>query len=62
MFIFWRGGPVFREKDALDTMEWACQALMGVVVAANQIAGPVPAGQKLSALFDEFLSRAGVST
>jgi hypothetical protein len=54
--------PDVSEKDALDTMEWACQALMGVVVAANQIAGPVPAGQKLSALFDEFLSLAGVST
>jgi hypothetical protein len=36
-------------------MEWACQAIMGVIVGANQIAGPVKAGEKLGALFDEFI-------
>jgi len=53
--------PIAREKDILDTMEWACQALMGVVVGTNQIAGPVKAGEKLPALFDEFIRLAGVS-
>jgi hypothetical protein len=43
------------DKDILDTIEWACQALMGVIVGTNQIAGPVKAGEKLAALFDEFI-------
>jgi hypothetical protein len=47
--------PVASEKDILNTIEWACQALMGVIVGANQIAGPVKAGEKLSALCDEFI-------
>jgi hypothetical protein len=34
---------------------------MGVVVAANQIAGPVKAGEKLPALFDEFMQLAGAA-
>jgi len=53
--------PAVGEKATLDTMEWACQALMGVIVGANQIAGPVKAGEKLPALFEEFLRLAGVS-
>jgi len=47
--------PAAREKDVLDTIEWACQALMGVIVGANQVAGPVKAGAKLPSLCDEFL-------
>jgi hypothetical protein len=47
------------EKDILDTIEWACQALMGVIVGANQVAGPVKAGEKLPGLADEFLRLAG---
>lgn len=53
--------PVASEKDALDTLEWACQAFMGVIVGANQIAGPVKAGEKLPALCDEFIRLAGVT-
>jgi hypothetical protein len=53
--------PVASEKDTLDTMEWACQALMGVMVGANQVAGPVQAGEKLPALCDEFMRFAGVT-
>jgi hypothetical protein len=53
--------PTVSEKGALDTMEYACQALMGVIVAANQVAGPSEAGQKLPGLFDEFNSLAGAS-
>jgi hypothetical protein len=53
--------PTVSEKEALDTMQYACQALMGVIVAANQVAGPVEAGQKLSGLFDEFISLAGAT-
>jgi hypothetical protein len=49
------------EKDILDTIEWACQALMGVIVGANQIACPVQAGEKLPALFDEFIRLAVVT-
>jgi len=47
--------PPGREKEILDTIEWACQAIMGVIVGADQIAGPVKAGEKLSDLADEFL-------
>jgi hypothetical protein len=50
------------ERDILDTIEWSCQALMGVIVGANQITGPVKAGVKLSGLFDEFLHLAGVAS
>jgi len=53
--------PVPSEKDILDTIEWACEALMGVIVGANQIAGPVKAGENLPGLFDEFLRLAGVA-
>jgi hypothetical protein len=53
--------PAASEKDTLDTMEWACQALMGVTVGANQIAGPVKAGEKLPALCDEFIGLTGVA-
>jgi hypothetical protein len=34
---------------------------MGVIVGANQIAGPVKAGEKLPALCDEFMRLAGVT-
>jgi hypothetical protein len=44
--------PAAREKDILDTIERACQALMGAIVGANQIAGPVKAGEKLPPLAD----------
>jgi Family of unknown function (DUF5677) len=53
--------PAASEKDYLDTIEWACQALLGVIVGANQIAGPVKAGEKLPALFDEFIRLAGAA-
>jgi hypothetical protein len=53
--------PVASEKDILDTIEWACQALMGVIVGANQIAGPVKAGEKLPALCDEFIRLTAVT-
>jgi hypothetical protein len=53
--------PVPSEKDTLDTMEWACQALMGVMVGADQIAGPVKGGEKLPALCDEFMRFASVT-
>jgi hypothetical protein len=53
--------PAASEKATLDTMEWACQALMGVVVGANQIAGPVKADEKLPALCDEFIRLTGVT-
>jgi Family of unknown function (DUF5677) len=53
--------PVASEKDCLDTIEWACQAFMSVIVFANQIAGPVKAGEKLPPLRDEFMRLAGVS-
>jgi hypothetical protein len=49
------------EKDTLDTIEWACQVLMGVIVGANQIAGPVKAGEKLPALCEEFIRLTSVT-
>lgn len=51
--------PIVREKDILNTMEWACQALMGVTVGANQIVGGVKAGEKLPTLCDEFVQLTG---
>jgi hypothetical protein len=39
----------------LDTIKWPFQMFKGVVVGANQIAGPVKAGEKLPAMFDEFM-------
>jgi hypothetical protein len=53
--------PVTSGNDILYTIEWACQAFMGVVVGTNQIAGPVKAGEKLSDLCDEFM-RLAVAT
>jgi hypothetical protein len=53
--------PVASEKDTFDTLEWASQAFMGGIVGANQIAGPVKAGEKLPALCDEFMRFAGVT-
>jgi Family of unknown function (DUF5677) len=50
--------PVPIEKEVLDTMQFACQALLGVSVGANQIAGPVKAGEQLAPLFEEFLALA----
>lgn len=48
------------EKDVLDTFEWSCQALIGVMVASNQIAGPVKAGEQLFNIADEFMRLTGV--
>jgi Family of unknown function (DUF5677) len=53
--------PDASDKDILDTLEWSCQALMGVIVGANQICGPVSAGEKLPALCEEFMRLAGVA-
>src|SRR5260370_7745291 len=48
------------EKDILDTIEWACQALMGVLAPANQIPGPAHAGQNLPPFFHELPPRPAV--
>lgn len=50
--------PTPSEKETVATIEYACQALMGLIVGANQIAGPTKAGEKLSCLFEEFLQLA----
>lgn len=47
------------ENDILDTIQWSCQALIGVIVATNQVAGPVKAGEKLEEIFSEFLRMSG---
>jgi hypothetical protein len=59
--LFVSAKPVVSEKDTLDTIEWACQAFMGVIVGANQIAGPVKAGEQLPNLCEEFMRFAGVT-
>jgi hypothetical protein len=46
---------------ALNTIEWACQAFIEVVVGVNQIAGRVKASEKLPALCDEFMRLAGTA-
>jgi hypothetical protein len=53
--------PIASEKDILNTMEWSCQALMGVTVGANQIACRVKSGEMLPTLCDEFVQLTGVT-
>ena len=42
--------------EVLQTLEFACSALLGICVGANQIIGGLPSGKKLEPMFEEFLA------
>jgi hypothetical protein len=50
--------PYTSEKHVLDTSR---SNIYGVVVGANQIAGPVKAGEQLPIMFDELMRLAGAA-
>ena len=41
--------------EMLQTQEFACSLMMGVIVATNQILGGLPSGKKLHEVFEQFL-------
>jgi hypothetical protein len=51
--------PTPKKAEVDATKEYACQALIGLIVGASQIVGPTEAGKRLSGLFDEFIRLAG---
>jgi len=48
--------PKPENGEVLQTLEFACSALLGICVGANQIIGGLPSGKKLAPMFDEFLT------
>jgi hypothetical protein len=42
--------------EVLQTLEFACNALLGVCVGANQIIGGLPSGKQLAPMFEEYLA------
>ena len=46
--------PIEEPFAVEDTLELACNPLLGVCVAANEILGGTTAGERLSTLADEF--------
>lgn len=50
--------PLPRPGEIATTMDWACNALIGICVGVNQILEGTPAGQTLLALADEYQSLA----
>ncbi|CAN0470752.1 unnamed protein product, partial [Phaeothamnion confervicola] len=46
--------PESPPKKIYDTLDSACEALIGVCVAANEIIGGTPAGLKLESVFTQF--------
>jgi hypothetical protein len=43
-------------KEILQTLEFACSALLGICVGANQIIGDLPSGKELAPMFEELLA------
>jgi hypothetical protein len=46
--------PVVNDSELSQTMNWACVAIIGACVAANQIVEGTPAGQQLLQIADEW--------
>ena len=51
--------PPPKEDDLIQTLDWACSAMIGVCVGANQILEGTPTGQRLLAIADEYQALAG---
>lgn len=45
--------PSVPEKEVLRTLQWACEALLGVIVASNQIVGGTATNDAIRQAFDE---------
>ena len=48
--------PSPEEKEILQTVEFACGALLGICTGANQIVGDLPSGKQLAPMFEEFIA------
>jgi hypothetical protein len=46
--------PTSTEQEIVMTLDWACNAMLGVAVGVNQILGNTPAGQGLRELGDRY--------
>jgi hypothetical protein len=46
--------PVVNEVELSRTVDWACLAMIGVCVAANQILEGTPTGQELLKIADQW--------
>jgi Family of unknown function (DUF5677) len=51
--------PVVNEFEVAQTVNWACVAMIGICVAANQIFEGTPAGQQLLQIADEWQALGG---
>jgi hypothetical protein len=48
--------PEPKHAEMLQTLQFACNALLGVCVGTNQIIGGLPSGKRLESMFEEFLA------
>ncbi len=48
--------PVLDAAEDVDTLELLCMAMLGVIVAVNEILGGVAAGERLDGLGDDYLA------
>jgi hypothetical protein len=46
--------PTPRDRELIETLDWACNAILGACSAVNEILGGTPAGQQLNALADRY--------
>jgi hypothetical protein len=46
--------PPAKDSEVIQTWDWACNALLGIAVAINQLLGGTPAGQTLGAVADRY--------
>jgi hypothetical protein len=51
--------PPPKEEELIQTLDWACNAMVGVCVGANQILEGTPTGQKLLGIADEYQALTG---
>lgn len=48
--------PCPEGKEVLQTLEFACNALLSICVGANQVIGGLPSGKELAPMFENFLA------
>jgi hypothetical protein len=46
--------PAIDDAEVVETLEFGCSALLGVVVGTNNLVSGTPAGKELNALFDDY--------